>query len=80
MAPRLKNALLVLLLVSLGSGVLGCEPEHRWGHERRDWYGAYGPGWYGAPYADGGYHTDGIITITITMMMTKTGFTPRVHV
>jgi hypothetical protein len=24
--------------------------------------------------------TDGIITITITMMMTKTGFTPRVHV
>ncbi len=56
MAPRLKNALLVLLLVSLGSGVLGCEPEHRWGHERRGWYGAYGPGWYGAPYADGGYH------------------------
>ena len=56
MAPRLKNALLVLLLVSLGSGVLGCEPEHRWNHERRGWYGAYGPGWYGAPYADGGYH------------------------
>jgi hypothetical protein len=55
MAPRLKNALLVLLLVSLGSGVLGCEPEHRWGHEHRGWYGAYGPGWYGAPYADGGY-------------------------
>lgn len=51
MAPCLKNALLVLLLVSLGSGVLGCEPEHRWGHERRGWYGAYGPGWYGAPYA-----------------------------
>ena len=33
-----------------------------------------------APRMQMGAITDGIITITIMMMMTKTGFTPRVHV
>src|SRR5713101_4708040 len=33
-----------------------------------------------APRMRMGAITDGLITITIMMMMTKTGFTPRVHV
>ena len=32
MATRYQPLFLVLLLFSLGSGVLGCEPDYRWHH------------------------------------------------
>jgi len=62
MASRLKSMLLALLLLTLGSGVLGCEPGYHHG-----WYGDpyYSSGWgrsgYGSwgayePYAYGGEH------------------------
>ena len=62
MTNRLKYMLLALLLITLGSGVLGCEPGYR-----HRWYGDpyYGSGWgrsgYGSwgaygPYAYGGEH------------------------
>jgi hypothetical protein len=56
MATRLKRMFLVLLVVCLGSGVLGCDPYEP--HYRRGWYGSpsygSGGGWYGTPYYGSG--------------------------
>lgn len=59
MATRLKYMLLVLLLVTLGGGMLGCEPGYRhpwygdpyygssWGRWGSTPWGSYGPYRYG---------------------------------
>ena len=58
MTPLLKYTLVVLLLVS---GVVGCDPYHRYPSYGRDRYGSpyyYGPGW-GRPRYEQPWRSDG---------------------